>query len=72
MESFAIHLSHMLVDAVRVAATEPATNRKRHIEVVVPDNHAVSDDWVNIHGVEERDLAHVDRQLLVLVWFFGA
>jgi hypothetical protein len=60
MESFPIHLSHMLVDAVRVAATEPAANWKRHIEVVVPDDHAVPNYRVNIHGVEEGDLAYVD------------
>lgn len=50
----------MLVDAVRVAATEPAANWKRHIEVVVPDDHAVPNYRVNIHGVEEGDLAYVD------------
>ena len=66
MEAFAIDLANPLVDSMRRAATDEASNFEGNGVVGIPNNHAVPHNRMNVHAVEERDLAHVDWQLRIV------
>lgn len=61
MEAFSPNLPDMHVDSVLGATTKPSAERQGERVIVVPDNHAVSNNRVYIHGVKEGDLGDINR-----------
>lgn len=68
MKSFTINLAHKLVDAIWRTATEPAPSGQCDEMVIVPYYHAIPYNRMNIHGVEQGDLRHIERQLRIRIW----
>jgi hypothetical protein len=63
MEAIAVDLANPLVDTMLGATTEPTTRGQGHKVIIVPDDHGVAHHGMDVHGVEEGDLADVDGQL---------
>ena len=62
MEAVIRDLADPLVHASWCTGGQPAAKRNGDPVVEVPDNHAVTNHWVDIHGVEEGDLTDIQGE----------
>lgn len=67
MEALAKDLPNKLVDTVWRPSAKPAPSGQRHKVVEVPYQHAIPNHRVDVHGVEQCDLADIQRQLGVVI-----
>ena len=66
MEPFAQNGPNVLVHTSSRATRQPAPKWKSNEMIVVPDDHAIPDDRMHVHGVEKCNLRDVQRHLGVI------
>jgi hypothetical protein len=72
VKAFAIDFSNPLVVSANRTATNPGSKFNGQGVIVIPNKHAVPNDGMNIHGIKERDLAHIDRKLWIVAQLVAA
>lgn len=66
MKSLAHDASDILIHAAGCAAAQPTAHRQSDSMIIVPYDHAVAHNGMDVHGVEEGDLGDVQRHLRIL------